>query len=180
MRLRELPAGGRLRPLTPTSLLWPFAQILFGPFLLLLTATHPLERDSFYSWKWNVSQKPVCSLCLSLPDKSCKERGSVREGLHLTEGRCLSFWLRPRRGPEYLSRAKSPPIYLTPLMLFVLKTFLFLWPVSIGTGRNKKQRSSSSFLLVLWTSLNRAGPGEERDKGRKGRMQVISFRMIVW
>lgn len=49
MRVRELPAGGRLRPLTPTSLLWPFAQILFGPFLLLLTATHPLERDSFYS-----------------------------------------------------------------------------------------------------------------------------------
>lgn len=171
MRVREFPAGGRLWPLTPTSLLWPFAQILFGPFLLLLTATHPLERERetrFYSWKCHVSQKAsLISRCLSRPDKSCKERGSVREGLRWTEG-CLSFWLRPRRGPEYLPPAIRPPIYLTPLMLFVLNTFRCLWPVTSGTGRSKKQRSSSSFLLVLWTALNRARAGRRKRHGQKG------------
>lgn len=56
----------------------------------------------------------------------------------------VEVWLR--RSPEYLGQTVIPPIFIAALMLFILKTFLFLRPV---TAVALKFCLCASFILNL-------------------------------
>lgn len=60
----------------------------------------------------------------------------------------LEATLGPGGGQNTLAPAVIPPIFLAPLMLFILKTFLFLWPAAAGTKTQSQAALKVSPLRV--------------------------------
>lgn len=64
--------------------------------------------------------------------------------VHTSSQSHVEVWLR--RSPEYLGQTVIPPIFIAALMLFILKTFLFLWPVTAVASKFLAFVRLASFL----------------------------------